>query len=408
MKTNSVTHYDLLDVAQNASTEEIRKAYRRAVRTAHPDRGGHTGIFMAVTFAYEVLAAADSRLEYDRFLRGVEEESPPGSARRPAKRSAAYEQAQQPGPTPALKADVSRMLFAQAPVAAASFRPAYGKSIRRQTDRHVWPAKIMPRTLKSGLVLAVMVFGLSFLQGSSSGIGYGVAGFVSVMICAALLGLVLSAIVALFRLPGSRVRADKLVPRDIAMNQVFGEPGRGLSGARFGERQAELGKQGERATHAVLAETLLPLMPAARLLHSMQWPGSRHADIDHVMVAGKRIALIDSKQWRDGNYWWDNRTLFRSGKELNQLKFGYAVAKMAAAFPDCQVQGWVVIHTAAGDPRSPYIENHDGYIEPGRLPVRLVNAQALAEEVGLFLSHPDHVAVTDLTVLSRLLPGLKP
>lgn len=300
------------------------------------------------------------------------------------------------------------MPFAQAPSATASFRPAYGKSIRGKTERRVWPARIMPRTLKAGLVLAVFVFGLSFLQGSSGGLGYGVVGFMSLMICAAVLGLVLSAVVTLFRLLGSRVRADKLVPQDIAMNQVFGEPGRGLSAARFGERQAELGRQGERATHTVLAETLLPLMPAARLLHSMQWPGSRHADIDHVMVAGKRIALIDSKQWRDGSYWWDNRTLFRSGKELNQLKFGYAVAKMAAAFPDCEVQGWVVIHTAAGDPRSPYIENHDGFIEPGRLPVRLVNAQSLAEEVGVFLSHPDHVAVTDLTVLARLLPGLKP
>lgn len=407
MKNSSVTHYDLLDVAQNASTEEIRKAYRRAARTAHPDRGGHSGIFMAVTLAYEVLTAAESRQEYDRFLRGVEE-SPSGSARRPAKRSASYEPAQQPGPTQQAKADVSQMLFAQAPVAEASFRPAYGKSILRKTDRRVWPAKIMPTTLKVGLVLAVVVFGLSFLQESSGGISYGVASFVSVMICAAGLGLVLSAVVALFRLPGSRVRADKLVPRDIAMNQVFGEPGRGLSGARFGERQAELGRQGERATHALLAETLLPLMPAARLLHGMQWPGSRHADIDHVMVAGKRIALIDSKQWREGSYWWDNRTLFRSGKELNQLKFGYAVAKMAAAFPDCEVHGWVVVHTAAGDPRSPYIENHDGYIEPGRLPVRLVNAQSLAEEVGVFLSHPDHASVTDLTVLSRLLPGLKP
>ena len=147
-------------------------------------------------------------------------------------------------------------------------------------------------------------------------------------------------------------------------------------------------------------------MPAARLFHSLRWPGSLVADIDHIIVTGRRIALIDSKMWRDGHYWWDNRTLYRSGKALNRPKFGVAVAQMAAAMPDCEVRGWIVVHTRTDDAVVPHIENHPGRLEPGRHPVRLVNAQGLAEEVGEFLSAAGHVSITDLTVLARLLPNL--
>ncbi|MFM7666435.1 MAG: J domain-containing protein [Actinomycetota bacterium] len=36
-------HYAVLGVARNATTDDIRRAYRNRMRTAHPDSRGATG-----------------------------------------------------------------------------------------------------------------------------------------------------------------------------------------------------------------------------------------------------------------------------------------------------------------------------------------------------------------------------
>ncbi|PZF82779.1 J domain-containing protein [Jiangella anatolica] len=61
-------YYDLLDVPATATAAEIREAYRRAVRTAHPDVGGTSGMFRLITVAYETLSDPDRRAAYDATL----------------------------------------------------------------------------------------------------------------------------------------------------------------------------------------------------------------------------------------------------------------------------------------------------------------------------------------------------
>lgn len=39
-KANNSKYYDILGVDKKASTEEIRKAYRKLAAKNHPDRGG--------------------------------------------------------------------------------------------------------------------------------------------------------------------------------------------------------------------------------------------------------------------------------------------------------------------------------------------------------------------------------
>jgi len=57
--------YDVLDVARDASTAELRRAYRRRVRATHPDTGGDPVRFREVQEAWEVLSDPRGRAAYD-------------------------------------------------------------------------------------------------------------------------------------------------------------------------------------------------------------------------------------------------------------------------------------------------------------------------------------------------------
>lgn len=52
---------------QNASEDEIKKAYRRKARQEHPDAGGDSEEFKEITAAYEVLKNPEARANYDRY-----------------------------------------------------------------------------------------------------------------------------------------------------------------------------------------------------------------------------------------------------------------------------------------------------------------------------------------------------
>ena len=59
------THYEILAVAHDASTDEIRQAYRSAAKTAHPDQGGDNATFRRLLEAYQTLTNPLRRREYD-------------------------------------------------------------------------------------------------------------------------------------------------------------------------------------------------------------------------------------------------------------------------------------------------------------------------------------------------------
>lgn len=62
--------YDTLDVSQDASAEEVKKAYRRLARKYHPDINKDAGAeekFKEINAAYEILSDQEKRRQYDQY-----------------------------------------------------------------------------------------------------------------------------------------------------------------------------------------------------------------------------------------------------------------------------------------------------------------------------------------------------
>ena len=65
------TLYTWLEIPEDASREEIKRAYRRKARETHPDRGGTSEEFAKTSRAYDVLMDDKKRAQYDHKVRVV-------------------------------------------------------------------------------------------------------------------------------------------------------------------------------------------------------------------------------------------------------------------------------------------------------------------------------------------------
>lgn len=60
-----MTYYNTLGVSEKASTDEIKRAFRKLASQHHPDKGGDTTKFQEIQQAYDVLGDENKRREYD-------------------------------------------------------------------------------------------------------------------------------------------------------------------------------------------------------------------------------------------------------------------------------------------------------------------------------------------------------
>ena len=60
-------YYEILGVSKNASSAEIKRAYRKLAHEHHPDKGGEHERFKKVNEAYQILSDPQKRTAYDQF-----------------------------------------------------------------------------------------------------------------------------------------------------------------------------------------------------------------------------------------------------------------------------------------------------------------------------------------------------
>jgi molecular chaperone DnaJ len=75
----TANYYDVLGVKKDASSDEVKKAFRRLARKHHPDAGGDEEKFKELNTAYEVLSDPEKRSEYDQYGQYFGGKMPPGA-----------------------------------------------------------------------------------------------------------------------------------------------------------------------------------------------------------------------------------------------------------------------------------------------------------------------------------------
>jgi len=87
----------------------------------------------------------------------------------------------------------------------------------------------------------------------------------------------------------------------------YGTPGKSLSSDAFNDKRAtaSVGETGERRTADLLRIIQQERHPDRRfvVIHDVMLPSDRYkANIDHIVIAGKNVLIIDSKVWSPGFY----------------------------------------------------------------------------------------------------------
>lgn len=88
------THYDVLGVPTDATTDVIRQAYRRLAREHHPDHAGHgvaaSGAMARLNEAWTVLSDPSQRARYDTVVAPMQRPAPPTPGRPVTRREQWY------------------------------------------------------------------------------------------------------------------------------------------------------------------------------------------------------------------------------------------------------------------------------------------------------------------------------
>ena len=60
-----INYYEILEIDESATFDEIKKAYKKLAIIHHPDKGGNQNRFQEISQAYEILSNEEKKQEYD-------------------------------------------------------------------------------------------------------------------------------------------------------------------------------------------------------------------------------------------------------------------------------------------------------------------------------------------------------
>ncbi|HEY5117254.1 MAG TPA: nuclease-related domain-containing protein [Nakamurella sp.] len=106
--------------------------------------------------------------------------------------------------------------------------------------------------------------------------------------------------------------------------RVFGRAGGSLVGASWAVNAAvaKVGRSAELRTAEVLDE-LAGRAGGPSVLHDLAIPiPGITANIDHVVVSGRRVLIVDSKGWRPARYWSVGGAAFRGWRRFEHARTG--------------------------------------------------------------------------------------
>lgn len=287
-----VDYYEVLGVRRDATASDVKTAYRRLAKTMHPDGGGTVGTFRLLREAYDVLSDPVSRARYDS---GGAKVVPVPVRPRPRRRFG-----DEPGFVPDLPdldaEDLSWWHFA-------------GEDTRMRHGRRRGPGHTPVVAAMAGMVLVLLPL--------VTGVGFSPPVLIVWLLLTAGTALLVQRLARGYL---RAARAREAYAEEFGGRTVFGAPG------------TERDELAERLT-AELLEAYLTRLPGARIFHGLAWPGSVFADVDHAVLCGKRLVLIESKLWLPGHYETaEDGRLLRNGRPFRGG--GSRLAESLAAYRD--------------------------------------------------------------------------
>ncbi len=365
---SGVDYYELLGVRPDASTAEIKSAYRSLARVMHPDVGGTTGTFRTLRDAYETLSDPERRAEYD---------GETVSVTRSAARSGTVFRAR---PEPRRRSE--RPFGADPDFVPDAPRPDpadidWWETVDPDERVRFVPTTGYPRVPTVGVLGGWLLLSPVALMTSvwplllvlwllPTMVGVGVVRF------------------APHLLPATPT--DRAFVAEFGGRTVFGQPG------------AIRGERGEHLTAELLDEYLTRL-PGARIFHGLSWPDSVFADVDHAVLCGHRLVLIESKMWLPGHYAADRTgTLWRDGRRFRGggTRLDESVVAYRRLLPGFDVAGAMVLYSSrAGEVSTE---------EPGDAPIPPMTPESFVSEIGRWLAEEPAVVDRDAfrAVLARV------
>lgn len=395
-----LNHYDLLGVPKTAELDEIKKAYRAMSKKHHPDLNG-TGsqaLFAAVNEAYQVLSTPSKKEGYDRDLQNG---SGPSAQENHTSKNSSPQQESGVNEEEHFSDEIRQTAVDWH--SYSWFGKKYEGVTERLTKKHPYLAKryfsAAGYFFVASIAVVLMIF-VGILENDLSGIwkfalGLGVIlaqGFLFKLWTEGSFGkkfsvfnisqFLLSAFLAYWGLTQAETypwllaifavltfvmgfishKYDHLsyleTPRifsrfqlpkkDILEAYQWGEAGN-LDDAidKFGEENVHKGATGEKYTEELLQ--YFGAIPGVRVMHGLKFLGSKNADVDHVLISGRNVIFIDSKQWSPGKYSWnEDGTIYQQAGKRSYKRttnFKKAVDDYRNKLPmRANVMGIVLIH----------------------------------------------------------------